>query len=103
MILPQPLNGNGDDVVFIRFFRPRQNKEVLLNLAFITKIEIEYAIPSSDGRTLQMVSVDQGCQHAEAVRMYRAFHGGEEYLFEADPNNPVLKVFDDIYKQAIKS
>jgi len=34
--------------MFIRIFRPREDKEILLNVNHISKIEVEYGVPCGD-------------------------------------------------------
>lgn len=47
-------------------------------------------------------SLERGLNNPEAVRFYRVQVAGEELLLAADPDDPVMKVFEDIYKDAIK-
>lgn len=87
--------------MFIRIFRPQDRKEILVNVNHVSKIEIEYAVPGGDGNYWR-TSLEQGLTNPEAVRFYRVFVAGEELLLAADPDDPVMKVFEDIYKNAVK-
>ena len=87
--------------MFIRILRPRERKELLVNVNHVSKIEVEYAMPGGDGDYWR-TSLDQGLTNPEALRCYRVFVAGEELLLVANPDDPVIKVFEDIYKGAIK-
>jgi hypothetical protein len=87
--------------VFIRIFRPHERKELLVNVNHVSKIEVEYAVPGNDGNYWR-TSLDQGLTNPEAVRFYRVFVTGEQLLLAANPDDPVIKVFEDIYKGAVK-
>jgi hypothetical protein len=87
--------------MFIRIYQPREDKEMLLNVNHISKIEVEYAVDRGDGN-YQKTLIEQGLQDPDAVRFYRVFVAGEEVLLLGDPNDPVMKVIDEIYKNAVK-
>ncbi len=87
--------------MFIRIFRPKEDKELLLNVNHISKIEVEYAVPSNDGN-YSSISLKQGLKNPEAVRFYRVHVAGEVLLLESNPDDPVMKVLEEIYKAAIK-
>jgi hypothetical protein len=88
--------------MFIRIFRPSERKELLLNVNLISKIEIEYAMPGNDGNYWR-TSLEVGAANPEAVRFYRVHVAGEVLLLEASPDDPVMKVFEGIYRDAIKA
>ena len=87
--------------MFIRIFRPKERKEMLINVDHISTIEIEYGEPSNDGNYWR-TSLEEGLNNPEALRFYRVHVAGEELLLVSDPDDPVVKVFEDIYKAAIK-
>jgi hypothetical protein len=87
--------------MFIRIFRPREDREILVNVDHISKIEVKYAVPRGQGKYDQIL-VEDGLEDPEAVRWYCASVAGEIFQFPADPSDPVMKVFDDIYKNAVK-
>ena len=87
--------------MFIRIFRRSDDKEILLNVNLISKIEIEYGFPGNDGNYWE-TSLDQGAANPEAVRFYKVHVAGEVLLLGANPDDPVMKVFEEIYKNAIK-
>ena len=87
--------------MFIRVFRPSENKEMLFNVDHISKIEVEYAIPS-DGGNCWSTSLDQGIKDTGTVRFYRVHVAGEAILLRSNSDDPVIKVIEDIYKAAIK-
>jgi hypothetical protein len=78
-------------------------KELVLNTAHITKVEVEYAVPGHPGDSdYYHVDVETGLENAEAHRWYRIFFGSEEVLLASNPDDPVAKVIEDIYNNAIK-
>jgi len=87
--------------MFIRVLRPNENKEILINVDHISKIEVEYAMPS-DGGKFHSISLEQGIKDPGAVRFYRVHVAGEVILLQSNSDGPVIKVIEDIYKAAIK-
>ncbi|MFN5909180.1 MAG: hypothetical protein ACK5A3_24270 [Planctomyces sp.] len=87
--------------MFIRLFQPRERKEILVNVNHVSKIEIEYAVPGNDGN-YWLTSLDHGISNPDAVRFYRVFVAGEEILLPSNPNDSVVRVFEEIYKNSIK-
>lgn len=82
----------------------RIKKEVLYNTDHITKIEVEYGVPSSDPEDTNLVHVDAetGIDSEKAVRCYRVFFGSEKILLIASPDDPVTKIIEGIYHNAVK-
>lgn len=87
--------------MFFRVFRTSENKEMLLNVDHISKIEVEYGIPS-DGGNCWSTSLDQGIRDPGTVRHYRVHVAGEVILLRSNSDDPVIKMIEDIYKKAIK-
>jgi hypothetical protein len=93
---------------FVRIFRQehgRTKQEVLFNTDHISKIEVEYGVPSEgdpEDRELWHVDPETGAADESAVRFYRVFFGGESAFLVADPNDPVVKVIEEIYNNAVK-
>ena len=90
---------------FIRLLRPAEGKEILLNVAHITKIEVKYGEWSSnpDDRQIYGVTLAQGVADPNAMRTYKVFFGSESYLLPGVPNDPVVSVIQNIYNNAIRS
>ena len=44
----------------------------------------------------------EGYTNSDATKWYGIFVGTDEYLLRTDPDDPVTKVFADIYNNAIK-
>ena len=85
--------------MFIRIFVPDEQKEILFNTNTISKIEVKY----QDEAGWEM-SLEQAAANPNARRMYIVFFAGREGVaFGADPNDPVVKVIEDIYRNAIKA
>ena len=87
--------------MFVRIYRPNERKEVLVNVNHISKLEVEYAVKGEDG-DYHSLDAKRGLADPGAARFFRFEVSGEEFLLQADPNDPVMKVFDEIYKSAIK-
>ena len=89
--------------MFIRIFRRQEGKEVLLNTNHIWKIEVEQGIPPEEpGGYAFRTSVADGLSDPNAVRFYRVFIGDEEIYLVANPDDPVTRVIEKIYNEAIK-
>jgi hypothetical protein len=88
---------------FIRVYRPGEDIEMLLNVNNIWKIEVQYGIPSGIPNTLIDVGAEEGSKMADARRRYEIYCGSEVVKLFADPNDPVMQIFDEIYKNAIKA
>jgi hypothetical protein len=94
--------------MFVRLFKNSdtdvKGKEIIINVDTVWKIEVEYAVP--DGKNANAywrTTVETGHQTAEAVRSYKIFASSEVILLMADPNDKVVRIFEDIYKNAIKA
>jgi hypothetical protein len=92
MALPHP--------TFIRILYPEENKEVLFNVAHISKIEVRYGVGSSLDR--DEISLEAAAADPRAVRYYTVHVAGEELNLEANPDDPVLQVLGDIYNASVK-
>jgi hypothetical protein len=86
---------------FIRVYRKKEHKEILVNVNSIWKIEVSYAVPKESGM-YTTVSLKFGLEKPEAIRVYRIFFGSEKVALPANPDNPVTKILDEIYRNAIK-
>jgi len=87
--------------MFIRLFRPKEDKELLINVAHISMIEITYAVPGADGNYWR-ASLDDGFANPAAVRFYRLHVRGEQMLLLSNPDDPVMQALEEIYKSALK-
>jgi hypothetical protein len=87
--------------MFLRVFRPSEDKEILVNVNNIWKIEVEYAAKGEGGQAFGM-SLEHGLKDPDAIRLYRIFFGGDSVLLPANPDDQVVKVIEQIYKEAIK-
>lgn len=87
--------------MFLRVWRPKEDKEMLINVNSIWKIEVMYGERRADGSTW-VVSLEDGLKNPNAVRFYKLFFGGEEVLLPSAPDDPVVKVIEGIYKDAVK-
>ena len=85
--------------------RESERKEILLNTDNISKIEVQYAVPSkkSGDTMLHGVTLHEGATNPAAIRLYKVFFGNETYLLRSLPNDPVVQVIQDIYDHAIRS
>ena len=87
--------------MFIRVFRRLEEKELLVNVDHIWKIEVEYNVQGSEG-LFWSTSLKEGAENPGAVRIYRLFVGGEVILLKSDPGDPVMNVIEEIYNASIK-
>jgi hypothetical protein len=91
----------GDHLMYLKGEAPPPkrviDRELIVNTDHISKIEVEYHIPEVGD-----VDVEDGLDHAEAIKRYKVFVGPEEIVLKSDPNDPVVKIIEDIYKNAVK-
>ena len=87
--------------MFIRIYRIKEQKEILLNVNHISKIEVEYAVPGKDG-DLWRTTLSVGNENPESQKIYRFWIAGESYTLINDPDDAVVGVIEDIYISAIK-
>jgi hypothetical protein len=87
--------------MFIRVFRPNSNKEILINTSAIWKIEVTNGVPGPNMNAFA-ARPDEGADNPSAVRVYKVFAGDEAFAVTANPNDPVTKVLDQIYKNAVR-
>jgi len=89
---------------FIRVLRERERMEVLLNVDCISKIEVLYGVRSADPEDtlLHGVTLREGLTNPEAIRSYKVYVGGE-YFFFGTGDDPVIRVIQDIYENAIRA
>jgi len=80
----------------------RIEKELLVNTDHISKIEVEYAMPSEGNADDSHIEIEDGLKTPEAIKWYKVFVGSEEVALRSDPNDPVVKVIEEIYNKAIK-
>ena len=87
--------------MFLRFYRPIEDKEVYIDSNSIWKIEIDYSERDDAGRFWR-TSLGNGIKFPDAVRHYRIFVGSEQLYLRSNPDCPVIKVIEDLCKQSIK-
>jgi hypothetical protein len=61
---------------------------------------VEYGLGSNGD--YWSTTLEEGFKNPDAVRFYKVHVAGEVLLLAANPNDPVVQVFEDIYKAAIK-
>ncbi|MBS0206623.1 MAG: hypothetical protein JSS49_27415 [Planctomycetes bacterium] len=90
---------------FIRIIREKEMKELLLNVDHISKIEVQYAVKGHDpnDRSGYVVSLKQGAEDPKSIRIYRFTIAGEEYLLAGVTGDPVVRVIQEIYENAIRT
>ncbi len=88
---------------FIRIPQPLKMKELLVNVDHISKIEVQYVVRSNDpnDKSGYVVDLRRGIEDPAAMRIYCVFVAGEELRFPGIPDDPVIKVIQDIYEKAI--
>jgi transcriptional regulator with XRE-family HTH domain len=98
--------GNSDmKPTFIRIFDMGKDKEILINVAAISEIHVEYVVlgKGAQKKTGFSVGVGEGRTNPDALRIYHIMVGGTRHTLPANPGSPVMQVLDDIYKNAIKN
>jgi hypothetical protein len=87
--------------MFIRVFKGLQRKEMLLNVDHISKIEVEYTVEGKEGE-FWLTSSKEGAEDPATHRFYRVHLGGETFLLNSNPGDPVMTIIEEIYKSAVK-
>ncbi len=88
--------------MFIRVYRRKEDKEILVNLDLVWKIEVEYVLPDPKTRLGFSTSLRQGIENPQAIRVYHLFVGNEKIAIAASPDDPVTAAIEKIYKDSIK-
>jgi len=89
--------------MFARIYREDQNKEVLINLNYISLIDVTYAVLSADGRHYADIALRDGVNDPKAVRLFKFKVDGERFVISAkNPDDPLAKALGQIYNDAIK-
>jgi hypothetical protein len=88
--------------MFLRVYRPSEDKEILVNVNSIRMIEVQYAVKREGDRALTMLSTRQGQTNPDAIRVYKIFFGADAVLLKADPDDPAMKIIAKIYNDAVK-
>jgi hypothetical protein len=88
--------------MFIRVFRHDEEAEILIRVEDIWKIQVKYAVPTSDG-TWFRTTLSEGMSNPNARRHYTLFVGDERIKLASDPNDPVLQVIEELYRNAVKT
>ena len=88
--------------MFIRILSTDRQKEVLVNVNSIWKIEVSYAVPGQN-KVAHVVGLEEGRKNTSAFRVYKVFYGSETANLVASPDDPVLEVLEEIYKNAVKA
>jgi len=83
---------------FLRVYRKSEEKEILINLGMVWKIDVTYAVKSDN----QYFSTDltHALNNPEAIRFYEVFAGSERVRISSEDSG--AEVFDAIYKNALK-
>lgn len=90
---------------YIRIFDKKQDCEVLINVNAITEIHVHYVVQGKGAQKRIGFTVGYGAakDNPDALRIYDIFIGATKYKLAANPGSPVMKVLEEIYKNAIKN
>jgi hypothetical protein len=86
--------------MFIRVYRHKEQKELLINTNSIWKIEVSYARRGE--RDYHLTTLATGIKDPNAVRVDEVYVGSEVITMVAAPGDPVVQVIEDIYNKAVK-
>jgi hypothetical protein len=87
--------------MFVRVLAENQTREMLFNTNFIAKVEVMYGTqgPKVAWKTLPQF----GAKDPNVIRFYKAtLTTGDTFMLMANPDDPVVKVLEEICKNAIK-
>lgn len=88
--------------MYVRIYRRNDDRELLLNVDHVSKIEVGYSVPGDKG-DYWCTTVADGQTDPSARKIYTVFVGGESYTLSANPDDPVMQVIEGIYKSAVKA
>jgi len=90
---------------FIRIFDKKNDREILINVNSISEIQVEYVVKGTGAQERVGFSVGLGeaRRNPEAMRVYHFVVNGNKHTLVANPGSPVMQMFDDIYKNAVKN
>lgn len=83
--------------MFIRVYRKKEDKELLINLDMAWKIEVEYC--DENGYSIGLA---RGLEDANAYKKYKIFVGNEVVQLGAKPGDDVADAIETIYRNALK-
>lgn len=87
-------------MTYVRIFKHNEGKEVLINVDRVSRIDVKYVV---GGRTnYWRTSLEEVANDPEAVRMFEIHCAGEVIHLLSNPDDPVGKVFEDIYNNSVK-
>jgi len=86
--------------MFLRVSRPHEEQEVLLNVDQITKIVVSYVVGSEPNFT--KTSLQDGSHNAQARRVYQVHVGAEVVRVVSKPEDPVVRVLEELYRNSLK-
>jgi hypothetical protein len=99
---PEPHLGHRMAQQFIRILREGEDKEILININSISKIEVQYMMKATQpGEVACTCSLRQGLSDPDAIRIYTLFAAGEKVSLTAKPGSKVMRMLEEIYKNAI--
>jgi hypothetical protein len=84
---------------FIRLRNVMEQREELINVAMIWKIEVEYGTVRNG--QANKVGLEAGLKNPNAVRFYRIFVSGQAFFIASDPNSAGMKLIEEIYHNSI--
>ena len=88
--------------MFIRIMK--DERELLLNLDHVSKIEVWYVIQDPKNPTKDYeISSSVAATAVEAIRKYRINVGGEWYLIDSDPSGRIGLALSSIYEKSLKA
>lgn len=86
---------------FVRFYRPSENKEMLIAVSSIWKIDVIYVLEGD--KDYVHIALQSAMNNPKAIRFNKVFAGSEEIKVPSNPDDPVCQLLEDIYKNAIKA
>jgi hypothetical protein len=87
---------------FIRIVRKSADKEILVRVSSIWKIDVKYYEKATQpGFVPGHCSLGKGLSDPDCVREYTIFFGGETAKLVARPGSKVMRLLEDIYRNAL--
>ena len=77
----------------------RDGQEILLNVDMIWKIEVSYVKPEGDTKYREGGEAND----PNSVRRYKVFSGDDQIPVLSNPDDPVVKELEEIYKNVVRA
>jgi hypothetical protein len=87
--------------MWIRLYREKEDKEILINLNSVWKIEVSYVVIGPNRQAFD-VGLEKGLKDADAIRVYKLYFGSDTAQVIGSSDSPAVRAIQDIYEKSLK-